>query len=46
MAKWLSVNAHLKENPLFRVVVDITIGGSDQHLGIVRFDKSPLRLLL
>lgn len=35
MAKWLSVNTHLKENPLFRVVVDITIGGSEQHLGIV-----------
>jgi hypothetical protein len=36
MAKWLSVNTHLKENPLFRVVVDITIGGSEQHLGIVQ----------
>jgi len=35
MAKWLSVNTHLKENPYFRIVVDITIGGSDQHLGIV-----------
>jgi hypothetical protein len=26
---------HLKENPLFRIAIDITIGGSEQHLGIV-----------